>query len=299
MLKHHRDVNPRHFVIPLMGGLGNQLFQLCAGLYVKNMTGRLVGFSDQLLDLAPASYVERRIYGLSDLVAPDERVRIPRWQLVCMPLLSRLANSYFVRESTPSDESLIHVPVRSRGAIGFFQRDEYVTHVWRDLMQRMNRSTSFSQVLLPGKLDTIVVHVRRGDYLNSHTKRFHGLTDIDYYVRGCKELVARTGCESLTVVSDDIEGAKRQLMDHSFFSRAHIDFAAGLDELSTLATMASATGVVASNSSFSWWGGRLCWANGGGNVVVPKPWFATEGSADTFMHPNDDRWLVLNRELIP
>lgn len=284
-------------LIPFIGGLGNQLFQLCGGLFLKSVKKRNTSFTDRLLTLANHSLVERRTLMIQSLLKSEELADYSRLYVSAASLISRFENNRFAREINPADDVLWKTGPKTRFVLGFFQRDEYVSAVWDALTARMNESPEFRGLLVTAPQPTIVLHVRRGDYLNPRTQQFHGLSSNTYFEKACQQVMDRTRTPSITVVSDDIDGAVLQLKTSQFFSNADITFRKGLNEIQTLRLMSSARGVVASNSSFSWWGARICWALNDGLVAVPTPWFSEPGSIDSYLHPNDDRWMVIPREL--
>lgn len=95
---------------------------------------------------------------------------------------------------------------------------------------------------IPPKLDQVAIHVRRGDYVNNDF--YVDLTQTDYYQRAMEEFAAT----DFLVFSDDIEWCKRQ----AIFKNC--EFSEGLTELEDLNLMASCSGHIIANSSFSWWG---------------------------------------------
>lgn len=287
----------RPILIPFIGGLGNQLFQLCAGLFIQRHNSYRVVFTDRLLTLTPNSLAERRRFMLRSLIFPEETSRPSRLYLSFATFLSRFEFQNYIRESTPANDTLARVTPETRLLLGFFQKNSYVSLVWDELIFRFAASLEFSQLMTQEKHSSIVIHIRRGDYLDPKTRKHHGFTSNQYYETACQILSDITGCSSYLVVSDDIVGAEIQFQTSNFFSQRRVQFVSGLNEMETLSLMSSARGVVASNSSFSWWGARLCWAFGPGVVAVPRPWLAQDGPVDSQLHPFDSRWFVVDRPI--
>lgn len=252
-------------------------------------------FTDRLLTLTPGSLAEPRSFMLRSLITPEEMSKPSSFYLYSAILLSRLKSSKFIRESSPADDTIARANQQTRFALGFFQRNTYVSAVWDALFTRFARSGEFSQLTKHETTSSIVIHVRRGDYLNPKTKRYHGLSSNQYFETASQLLSDITGCSSYLVVSDDVIGARTQLESSRYFSRQKLQFVSGLNEIETLSLMSSARGVVASNSSFSWWGARLCWSLSNGVVSVPTPWLAQDGAVDNHLHPIDGRWIAVRR----
>jgi len=284
-------------LVPFIGGLGNQLFQLCGGLFLESVKKRSISFCDELLTLANHSSLERRTLMIRPLLRNGELTDPSRLYVTTATLISRFDTKRFAREIQPADDVLWKTGPKTRFVLGFFQRDEYVSAVWEALLARMSEGPEFKSLLTTELQPTIVLHIRRGDYLNPRTQKFHGFSSNAYFEKACQQVMDRVKIQAITVVSDDIDGAMRQLKTSQYFLSMNITFSRDLDELQTLRLMSSARGVVTSNSSFSWWGARICWALNGGIVAVPTPWFSEPGSIDLQLHPKDDRWMVVPRAL--
>jgi hypothetical protein len=280
-----------------MGGLGNQLFQYCAGVYLETVIGCRVTHTGQLLEEIQIPSIERRQFLIESLIPELSRERWSRWRIGSSHVMSNITNPYFRREILPSDESLKQVGSRTRFVSGYFQREEYVSAVWLTLLERFGQSRVFSQILEPSVSDSLVIHVRLGDFLNSSVRKFHGLTHLEYFERAYCLLSEMTQTSKVLVISDSLPKAQEFLSDSEVFRLAPVQFVDSPDEFQTLRLMTWSRGVVASNSSFSWWGGRLCWALNQGHVVVPTPWFVKPGNADKFLHPVDSRWVIISRLL--
>lgn len=93
---------------------------------------------------------------------------------------------------------------------------------------------------IPGQLDMVAVHVRRGDYVNNEF--YVDLTETDYYERA----MAYFPHSKFLVFSDDIEWCRKQ----KIFTDC--EFMHGT-EVEDMNNMASCIGHIIANSSFSWW----------------------------------------------
>lgn len=104
--------------------------------------------------------------------------------------------------------------------------------------------------------DYVVIHVRRGDYVDNPF--YVDLMKTDYY----QKAMAMFPGGKFIVISDDLEWCTQQ----DIFERCEFIF--GKSELDDLNLMIGAKAVIMANSSFSWWGGYLS----NGVVVAPKAW---------------------------
>ncbi len=112
------------------------------------------------------------------------------------------------------------------------------------------------------KTDQVAIHVRRGDYVNNPF--YVNLSATDYYEKAMTEFPEA----DFLVFSDDIDFCKRR------FGGSKFEFAEGNDEITDFNLMASCTGHIIANSSFSWWAAYI--APYTKKVVAPKSWYADD-----------------------
>jgi hypothetical protein len=142
--------------------------------------------------------------------------------------------------------------------IGYFQTFKYTEdpHVFEKMRSlRLSdpgrRFEELAQNISNSK--TIIVHLRRGDYLNEES---FGLIGSDYYLECINELVKSKLYNSIWVFSDDL-GAARDLFEGKF--DISCEFIGDVDNssASVLELMRFGSAYVIGNSSFSWWGAWL------------------------------------------
>lgn len=109
-----------------------------------------------------------------------------------------------------------------------------------------------------GKEDKVAIHVRRGDYVDNPF--YVDLMKTDYYEKAMKEFPEKT----FYIFSDDITWCKEQkIFEGCVFSEGHT-------EIEDFNKMASCTGHIIANSSYSYWAAYI--SPNGGKVVAPKEW---------------------------
>ncbi len=136
-----------------------------------------------------------------------------------------------------------------------------------------------------GSIDRVAVHIRRGDYLKA--TQFHtNLWETDYFRKAFKMFPG----EKFLVFCKDNQGTASDESDREWCLENLIpllgeDFEMfpHSDETSDLNAMASCSGLIGANSSFSWWAAFL------GNhtkVVMPRQdtWF-TDGTTRVDLLP--------------
>ena len=294
---------PSKITISLTGGLGNQLFQLAAGLglsknhqlcltdaYGKprvNNRGQAEVLSFQLpskvifSDHSKAGWFSSKVAGylLRVGIAPKKFER-SSFFMKGLHLISSIIFSTNIKESTRVafgknvGFSEFKIPSGNTLLIGYFQSYHWVLEPEvKDLLMSIfpieNQNIIEKFRLLSLIERPLIVHVRLGDYLNQSE---FGIPSKDYYSVAIKKLLATEKYSKIWVFSDDLQGAKL---------RIPLDFDVGIrfvgtDEYPsavTLEIMRLGNGYVLANSTFSWWAAFLS-RNKDVAVVAPVPWFS-------------------------
>lgn len=270
----------------LRGGLGNQLFQLA---FARLLVAR--GFSGEL-DFRFSSHSGQtyRDYSLGGILGmPGDISRMPGWIELLLSGSARILKRLPVgvcyglarwgvlieREGGALDLArMLHGVKRVRGRLvaGYWQDGQFLFSE-REVVCSFFRLESHVDSMLDemaGALclqDSVVVHVRRGDYFSDERVRaVYGVCDESYLLSGLRVARERSGCARAVVFSDDIEWCERL-----FGSVAGVTiFREPISPLETLSLMSRGGAFVLSNSTFGWWAAFL-----GINakcVVVPRWW---------------------------
>lgn len=281
-------------MIPLQGGLGNQLFEIAAGFTLRDVVGAQVRFSTFWFD-NPATDETARSLAVGGLLRPDEvtRVRVPR-----KGGYGDRIHSLRVVETSPEDDALSRVRPWTRYVAGYFQRLDYVDQAWPVLRDRLAASSEEAHRMLASPLcgDHGCVHVRLGDYLMSPAAReVHGVATPAYYARAIDALHRKFGVREWKLISDDLPEAERRLISAGLPHGVTLEPVAMQDDWSELTVLATARSCVISNSSFSWWGAYLAGRSHEAAVVAPTPWFARNTQPEPPIFPSD--WARQSRLL--
>lgn len=255
----------------LQGGLGNQLFQLSAALRIRQKyTRRRVQLCPSLLEQASGEY--QRDFSIKPLLARDEVVfRSPPSTFVTKVLHRVKILDFENQQENNVDE---YCRYRTRHLIGYFQNVTTVDSVWADLSSRLQVTPKFSKLFESSQNSYIAVHVRLGDYQKkSEAERVHGVCSIDYYVRAICLLAKESGFTEIKIVSDDIAETKKMFAERQDLQSYRIEYVEKQDEIDDLVVLAQASGVVMSNSTFSWWGAYISYKQRKTGVIYPNPWF--------------------------
>ena len=256
-------------VAKLMGGLGNQIFIYAAAL---EQARRL----DVDLEVDTSFYRihKNRVYLLDQLFESSITQTTPS---EARPSMVTRVLDYVLRRF--KEKSLRFQPeifmIRPGTTIeGYFQSIKYFPSVGAEIAQSIRGvivSTSEQSIIDEvSSKPFIAIHVRRGDYLSeSHIREAHGLTTREYY-EASLEVISRTNipCIVFTDSPQETEKELGGLSELVFDSRI-----LPLGELATLKLMSLASGIVMSNSSFSWWAAyTMGHFNPDSTVIIPRPW---------------------------
>jgi len=288
--------------VRLYGGLGNQLFQLAAGLAtagsrkltleidLKSSDGNLgqfdlpSGTDVKFLDtrnkrINPFSMLCNLNLRLSTQASPNFGKRTLKF-LSSSSLIFFLSmrNRKFIKVIGPNGlgYSDIASPYKHLYLLGYMQ-----SYVWsenievREKLGKMRlRRRNFHLDSIVGELKSkkvMGVHVRLGDYLAN--PQFGQLSE-DYYRRAVQKGLDNYEVDSIWVFSNDLLKARAQL---KFLEEIGLEINwvddSQLSSAELILLIANCAGLVLANSSFGWWGARLS-PNAVKFAVAPTPWFA-------------------------
>jgi hypothetical protein len=267
--------------------LGNQIFQLTAGLGLADATSR------QLF----VQFNGRRS-GLLEAVIPP-RVAEATGGTVRRAFLPRRASSVTAsglrivgRELASSFGALSYIEQRSEQAFdgrpdglervrapvlvldGYFQHPSWFEPALEEVAARLSNFLARHQAATIAR-STLVVSFRRGDYCQLGWD-----LPMSYYEAAVSEIGSTAG-EAL-IVSDDRMLA---LLAGAWFERRGLAVRSLPDvedhEVRDLALLANAESVVMANSTFSWWGVVAGDSRGEANrrVAMPVPWLPIGGES--------------------
>jgi len=255
----------------LMGGLGNQLFQishaLCQGLkhnrnvifqpnsatnlqgnntkiYVDNIF-RNLNFQNQLLEY---EVINEKSFGFSEINPSDNNT---------------IFNGYF------------------QSSKNFFGYDDYIKKIFEPKEDFLDRIYDKYPSLTMD--DTLSLHIRRGDYLNNPT--IHPSVGLSFIKRGIEII---NNYSKVFIFSDDKLYIKNNLQLDSMII---VDESQDYEELWL---MSICKNNIICNSTFSWWGSFLN-KNINKKIIAPSKWFGQNGPSD-YMDIYENYWTIINVE---
>lgn len=242
-------------VLRLAGGLGNQLFQVMAGvLDARRSQRRLVVLTGALSGYAAARQPDVLNLVSSPFLVTSGEMQVPA-HVSWLALRGRAGR--WLAGAVLNDRNFPGALGNGSWAGGWRFLDGYFQRGWNQALLdealsavQMDTRAMKAPVSESARWDC-VVHIRGGDFLHL---RSHAIVDIDYYSR-CLELAKADGCRSFGVVTDDRSHAQALLRT---LSARHGDLTLQLapDRCSALddfATLRAARARIIGNSTFAWW----------------------------------------------
>lgn len=289
-------------ILSLTGGLGNQLFQLAAGLNLSNGNSLAVstrygkprqnneGHAEIFSFYLPEQVVYDKCDSPNHLIskiagyllrvgaAPKkfEKYSFFTWILRILGFIvfsierKQIISVFYSKNIGYSKMSIKNTQTL---LFGYFQTFHWVSDpVVKESMMSLHARNG-SEIVNKFKLladieKPLVVHVRLGDYL---TEKDFGIPSKNYYEQSIESLLSEGKCSKIWLFSDNIEFAQKYVVGSQdrqirFFSQ--FDHSTAV----TFEIMRLGFGYVIANSSFSWWAAYLS-KNSNVEVIAPDPWF--------------------------
>jgi hypothetical protein len=267
--------------VRFIGGLGNQLFQYFAGLYLATQSS-----SKLVLDFRWINNgYGHKNSDIRDFLQPGFDEETGRTFLIWERIKSKLSKvspriGTLLRIHDSYNPGYIRLPaVKDRIELrANYQSPNYYHALARDIPENFWRTPAKElEKSLAGGFDSgkfIAVHVRGGDYLKSDV---YEKLDKEYYRAGLKILFAEFPGLPLVLFTDDLDYAREQLdaeINYTYFD----DRAFRASQI--LYIISQAKGMVISNSTFAYWAAI---SNNNNHIVAPKKWFREKNvDADFF-----------------
>jgi hypothetical protein len=252
--------------VQMMGGLGNQMFQIAAGYAHTRRAGRHLILSERTNCKRP-TYWNSFLYrcagfvGVAPVTAGSSLWREPHFHYRA-------------------------IPETATGLFGYFQSSRYFADCSGEIRSLFDPhpdikaavAARYADLLGTAAADTCVVHVRRTDYLAAAA--FHVVCDKAWYARALAEMDRlRPGPLKYLVFSDDLGWCQAPEQADLWVGR-DVVFVDEPTDCLALHLMSQFRSFVIPNSSFSWWAAWLSSATEDKTVIVPDRWFGPAGPQD-------------------
>jgi hypothetical protein len=248
--------------ILLSGGLCNQLFEIAAA-YAYCRRNRYT------LQISPNTFGGRPTYWESYLHA-------------CKKYVSHLGYDPRYGWKEPHFH-YAPIPVGKTVLYGYFQSSKYFQDYAAEIRDLFDPHPTIKRSvqekygnLLQKKENTVIIHVRRTDYVIPIHNGFHGILDMDYYRRAIVRMKELLPDPHFLIFSDDIAWCNQQKYFTDLGNR--ITFVDEPDDCKSLYLMSQFRHYIMANSTFSWWATWL--GEPSEHVIVPDRWFGPRGHQD-------------------
>lgn len=248
----------------LMGGLGNQMFQIFATIAIAKQTNRkfIFPYSKTL-----RTGIERPTYW--DTMFAEMKTRTT----------AKPINAPIIKERTTRyDPDIIHYVNNSIEDCclgGYFQTPRYFEGCESEIIQMLQIREKQMAVKEECAKPTIAMHFRLGDYLQK--QEYYRILPVTYYVSALRKIMDTIG-ENVKVFCFFEEGDREKVeisiaVMQKLFNKT--DFAkvdTMIPDWKQMLMMSVCDHNIIANSTFSWWGAYLN-ANKGNIVCCPDIWF--------------------------
>ena len=254
----------------LVGGLGNQLFQISAGFAhaKKVQTDYAINYKiGSILNGQGHPHVRYKDNIYKNIPETDDNFfslyREPKFSYTPIPEANNLC------------------------LIGYFQSKKYFHGYEEEIKSLFEFPNSLSKKILNKfnkiKKKKVGIHFRLGDYREEITKEvFHNIN----YSLYLHEAIKYFGDEyEFIIFSDDLNSLKREVNLKDFINLENNN------EIEDLYSLSQCDSVIISNSSFSWWGAFL--GKKKEKVFCPDKWYGKRGPKDS-QDLYEDSWTKIS-----
>jgi hypothetical protein len=201
--------------IILMGGLGNQLFQVSAGKCLELESGEKVNFTTSNIEKIGNSHGMdiSKCFTLDDCLSKSKpiskrKLRVLREiNTISRKLKVADLNRYYFSDEVGYDSTIFELP-NPRKILGYFQSWRYFDSLTDFSFLEIKKPMSNSFCALDLEISNSecgAVHIRRGDYIKQG--QTFGLLSVKYYEEAIEQLSLTKG-STLYVFSDSVEIAE-------------------------------------------------------------------------------------------
>ncbi len=258
-------------LIKMTGGLGNQMFIYAFYLKMKQrFANTRIDLSDMMHYHVHHGYEMNRVFALPQVEFCMNRT----WKKVLEFLFFK---TILERKQKSLDAFWKPYAWPFIYFKGFYQSERFFSDIEQevrktftfDMSKASDRSVQMA-ARMDGDVNSVSLHVRRGDYLEpKHWENTGSVCQLPYYRNAIAEIKSRLKNPVFYVFSDDLEWVKENLpLDNAVY----IDWNKGNDSWQDMMLMSHCRRHIICNSTFSWWGAWLD-PHKDKTVIVPERWF--------------------------
>jgi hypothetical protein len=253
----------------ITGGLGNQMFQYAIAKSIARRNNDNFTLDTSFYPKQTLRKYELNLFNIEKFLPKSENIIYK--SLKKIRLNSR---NYYVEKNISEYDDNVFKYKKNIFLDGYWQNEKYFKDIKDEIIKDFtktyatdNESKLYLKQII--NLNSVSIHVRRGDYINDHqVNKNHGICDLEYYKKTIEYLNSNFNNLTYIIFSDDMDWCKDNfnfLADKIFIDNTKT----ALDDLEL---MKNCKHNIIANSTFSWWG---AWLNENQNkiVIAPKRWF--------------------------
>jgi hypothetical protein len=270
-LSFHNTRKRKTLFVRIHGGLGNQMFQVSAGVALAEKNNMNFFIVNSSVLKQTFTHIDDNNYLLDTIFANFNKIDLAHINLNGVSQFKEKEEDCFIyNPPAPFDADIL--------LNGYFQNEKYFLNIKPDLIKLFKQNEVYSKFVQSNHAEmakkSYFIHIRRGDYLKSDLYTF----DKDkYYKNAIQHILSVSPNAHFIIVSDDIEYCK----NYSVFNKIQKTFV-DLPVLETLYLMSLCEkGGICANSTFSWWGSYLN-ENPDKVVVFPRQWIQKPWQNDIY-----------------
>jgi hypothetical protein len=253
--------------VNIMGGLGNQMFQLASTYaYAKKFNGNLKILRNKRQDDGRPLYWESILKNFTKYLVDSIPIDLNQWY-------EKYSTEYYEIPALTAKGIYIN---------GYLQSPKYFNDIKNDIKELFKPSQEMFDLvynkykpLIDNKDRIIVVHARRTDYVKSQQMiDIFGPLTVEYYKTAMKQISSEVSNPIFLLVSDDSQFWVSVIKEVSELSENNTYILDNEDEINTLILLQQFKYFIIANSTFSWW---AAWLSDYKKVIAPSKWFGPNG----------------------
>jgi len=291
----------------LMGGLGNQLFQICAAMALSQQFEtpfKFVYSTELTVGTLRPTYWDTF---LSELKTYTTFNNISNKTLFDKANSDILNSNYVKERGFEYSPILLPSDCKRHNYIlyGYFQSyryfDTYFSKICDIIKLQQKQEYVKNRCLSMFNDDKtrplVSIHFRIGDY--KLVQESHNILSLKYYIAAIQKLIERTDTDKLRIVyfyeqkDSDIVSVSIKVLNRTFPNIDFIGVDQQLSDWEQMILMSLCDHNIIANSTYSWWGAYLN-QNSGKVVVYPAQWFGPKltGKKTDDLFPRD--WIKIS-----
>ncbi len=284
-------MSTKYAIVYLMGGFGNQLFQLCFAESLKKSDINVYIDTDNYL---PKNKRKNVIAENREIIIPIKEFGFEEapYKLKIIFKINNYLRNYSFKNykhfpiGRYNDKNLNGDYKKYNQFVGYWQNIELIEKNKDFILNKLSNNKTVSKALgcSPEKGST-ALHVRRGDYVEMNEELFES-----YYVKALNKAEKQIDNFSYDVFTDD----EKWVSNNKIFSNAKKIYHSSSsveDTIKTFAEFLKYENYIISNSTFSLLPAILN-NNRSKNIIAPEPWF--RNMEKTFKYPS--KWIRIKNQ---